>query len=192
MVCISVLSQRKGKNNEHTTTVEGSNISYRHFTFFPLFFLLIFLFLIFLFFYVEMDSSAEGLIKAVQNIQKTNDRKAGWEGLLHASKIISGKTIRILEIVYHFSPLFILHIFLKIVYIWGRNKEITIHGGTNTKTDGRNRCVSGTPPPPFDTFPLLSCLFIYSHIENRPLRTLIHLHNTLETLRQKLENLLHR
>jgi hypothetical protein len=48
----------------------------------------------------EMDSSAKGLIKAVQNIQKTNDRKAGWEGLLQASKIISGKTIRILEIVY--------------------------------------------------------------------------------------------
>lgn len=47
-----------------------------------------------------MDSSAQGLIKAVQNIQKTNDRKAGWEGLLQASKIISGKTIRILEIVY--------------------------------------------------------------------------------------------
>lgn len=47
-----------------------------------------------------MDGSSQGLIKAVQNIQKTNDRKAGWEGLLQASKIISGKTIRILEIVY--------------------------------------------------------------------------------------------
>jgi hypothetical protein len=53
-----------------------------------------------------MDSSAEGLLKAVQNIQKTNDRKTGWEGLLHASKIISGKTIRILEIVYPYCTYF--------------------------------------------------------------------------------------
>ncbi len=47
-----------------------------------------------------MDGSSQGLINAVQNIQHTKDRKAGWEGLLQASKIISGKTIRILEIVY--------------------------------------------------------------------------------------------
>eukprot|EP01089_Gocevia_fonbrunei_P018916 TRINITY_DN6522_c0_g1_i1.p1 TRINITY_DN6522_c0_g1~~TRINITY_DN6522_c0_g1_i1.p1 ORF type:complete len:664 (-),score=230.95 TRINITY_DN6522_c0_g1_i1:734-2608(-) len=45
-------------------------------------------------------SSANNMIQAVNNMQTTKDRKAGWERLVDACKVIAGKTILLLQIVY--------------------------------------------------------------------------------------------
>lgn len=47
-----------------------------------------------------MDAAGAELIRAVNAINKVSDRKVGWDTLLQACRVISGKTIRILEIVY--------------------------------------------------------------------------------------------
>eukprot|EP01087_Luapelamoeba_hula_P016449 TRINITY_DN505_c0_g1_i1.p1 TRINITY_DN505_c0_g1~~TRINITY_DN505_c0_g1_i1.p1 ORF type:complete len:2168 (-),score=569.75 TRINITY_DN505_c0_g1_i1:84-6587(-) len=47
-----------------------------------------------------VEQSSANLIKAVQNMRSAPDRRAGWNSLVDACKIIAGKTILLLQIVY--------------------------------------------------------------------------------------------
>ncbi len=48
----------------------------------------------------SVDDAKDQLIVAVNSLSKSSDRKAGWTGLVDACKIIAGKTVLLLQIVY--------------------------------------------------------------------------------------------
>jgi hypothetical protein len=47
-----------------------------------------------------VDNAKDELITAVDFLSKSTDRKAGWAQLVDACKIIAGKTVLLLQIVY--------------------------------------------------------------------------------------------
>lgn len=48
----------------------------------------------------QVADSKNGLLKAVQFLQTARDRKQGWNALVDACKVIAGKTVLLLQIVY--------------------------------------------------------------------------------------------
>lgn len=47
-----------------------------------------------------VDGATGTMGKAISVLQGTGDRKSGWNGLVDACRVMSGKTIRLLQIVY--------------------------------------------------------------------------------------------